>query len=90
MMENFGIKMKRQEMVAQFFKLHEEEEKTYTETVDSYFEIRDNLEDFAHFDGKTLSHIRVRLEARTNCPLCQNELFNEEIEDKYCPVCYDE
>jgi hypothetical protein len=89
MIENFGTRFKRQEMVSQFFNLHDEENKNYQQRVDSYLEIREDIGEFEHFDSKTLSHIRERLEARSNCPLCQNELLNEELEEKYCPSCYE-
>jgi hypothetical protein len=89
MIENFGTRFKRQEMVGNFFNLHVEENKNYQQRVDSYLEIKNNLDEFEHFDAKTLSHIRERLEARSNCPLCQNDLLNEDLEDKYCPSCYE-
>jgi len=89
MIDNFGTRIKRQEMVGDFFKLHEEENKNYQQRVDSYLEIKSNLDEFEHFDAKTLSHIRERLEARSNCPLCQNDLLNEDLEDKYCSSCYE-
>ena len=89
MMDNFGTRIKRQEMVGHFFQLHEEENKNYQKRVDSYQEIEDNLEEFEHFDRLTLSHIRERLEARTNCPLCENDLLNSDWKEQYCSSCYE-
>lgn len=89
MIDNFGTRFQRQEMVGKFFNVHKEENATYQKMVETYEEMRDNLDEFEYYDKKALEHIKDRLEMRTNCPICTNELLNKKLTEKYCPACYE-